>query len=52
VALVPLAATLPGLVTLGMLAVVLIGLNVVEMVVFREDRKALRHGNVENVHAE
>jgi low temperature requirement protein LtrA len=51
-ALVPLAATLPALATLGMLAVVLIGLNVVEMVVFAEDRKALRHGHAEDVHAE
>jgi low temperature requirement protein LtrA len=51
-ALVPLAASLPALATLGMLAVVLIGLNVVEMVVFAEDRKTLRHGHPEDVHAE
>jgi low temperature requirement protein LtrA len=51
-ALLPLAATLPALVTLGVLAVVLIGLNVVEMIIFASDRKALRHGNPEDVHAE
>jgi low temperature requirement protein LtrA len=51
-ALVPLAATLPALATLGMLAVVLIGLNVVEMIVFANDRRALRHGRPEDVHAE
>jgi low temperature requirement protein LtrA len=51
-ALVPLAASLPALATLGMLAVVLIGLNVVEMVVFAEDRKTLRHAHPEDVHAE
>jgi low temperature requirement protein LtrA len=51
-ALVPLAATMPALATLGMLAVALIGLNVVEMVIFAEDRKALRHGHPEDVHAE
>jgi low temperature requirement protein LtrA len=50
--LVPLAATMPALATLGMLAVVLIGLNVVEMIIFADDRKALRHGNPEGVHAE
>jgi low temperature requirement protein LtrA len=51
-ALVPLAATLPALATLGMLAVVLIGLNVVEMIVFANDRRALRHGHPEDVHEE
>jgi low temperature requirement protein LtrA len=51
-ALVPLAATLPALATLGMLAAVLIGLNVVEMVIFAEDRKVLRHGHPEDVPAE
>jgi low temperature requirement protein LtrA len=51
-ALVPLAATLPALATLGMLAVVLIGLNVAEMIIFADDRKALRHGHPEDVHAE
>jgi low temperature requirement protein LtrA len=51
-ALVPLAASLPALATLGMLAVALIGLNLVEMVVFAEDRKTLRHAHPEDVHAE
>ncbi len=51
-ALVPLAATLPALATLGLLAVVLIGLNVTEMIRFAEDRKALRHGSAEEVHEE
>ena len=51
-ALVPLAASLPALATLGVLAAVLIALNVVEMIVFAEDRRALRHGHPEDVHAE
>ncbi|HEY7596481.1 MAG TPA: low temperature requirement protein A [Actinophytocola sp.] len=51
-ALVPLAATLPALATLGLLAIVLIGLNVAEMIRFADDRQALRHGNPEDVHKE
>ncbi len=51
-ALLPLAATVPALATLGLLAAVLIGLNVVEMIIFATDRKALRHGRPEGVHAE
>jgi low temperature requirement protein LtrA len=51
-ALAPLAATLPALAALGVLAAVMIGLNAAEMIRFAEDRKALRHGDPDGVHGE
>lgn len=44
-ALVPLVAHLPALASLGVLAVLLIGLNTVESIRLRADRDVIRHGH-------
>jgi low temperature requirement protein LtrA len=44
-ALVPLAASLPALASLGVLSAVLIALNIAESILFRESRDEIRHGH-------
>jgi low temperature requirement protein LtrA len=48
VVLVPVVAHLPALASLGVLAALLIALNVVESVAFRAAREEARHGNHEH----
>jgi len=45
IALVPLVANVPALATLGILAALLLALNVVESIRFRENRDEIRHGD-------
>jgi low temperature requirement protein LtrA len=51
-ALVPVMATQPALVSLGVLAALLVALNVFELVRFAETRAQIRHANHEQHHEE